>query len=224
MAKLHLAANLTPNLLNLEVHNVPETCEFSVVVPTLKTVEIRRFSPPDHDSRAINDMLAAATELETFRSFRLIVKEGLSFASNDLKSIELHQSEVLSGISLWAPNLEELNLRGCYSIKNVHILKSHILAEKLPAGHQPTTIRVNTANANIISTAIQPYIYSGRCLIEDSIPDEHPLTHGSEPKWQFLTKHQDENKNRPCKCKEECICALLSLIEGWQLWDAKTLP
>lgn len=212
MTKLHLTADLTPNLLNLDIHKIPQNCEFQVVVPSLKTIAIRHYSPPDHDSSVINEMLKAASELEIFETYRLNVEEKLRFASNYLKSIELHQSEVLTGIALWTPNLEQLNLRACYSIKSIRILSSHRLAEKLPEGHQPTTIRVNTANANISPTAMAALTESGRCLIENIIPSDGLY---AEPMWSFLTKFQEE-KGMKEKSQEE---QLLGLIEGMKLWD-----
>ena len=193
LLKLHLTAELTPSLLDLEIRNIPENCKFHVVVPTLRTISIHHYSPPDHGSSVINKMLAAATELETFETYKLWVTEELCFASNLLKTIELYRSDGLSGISLWAPNLEELNLRACYSITSIKILKSHQLSKKLPQGHKSSTIRVKTANANISGKAVAALKRSGRCLIEDSGPSDGPL--GTESYFQALhraDKFQDD--------------------------------
>ena len=192
LVELRLTADLTPKLVELEVRNIPQTCKFHVVVPTLKKIWIHHYTPPEHSSGCINDMLAAATALETFETYKLWVSEELRFASNHLKSIELYRSDGLSGISLWAPNLEKLVLRACFSIKNIEILKSHQLAEELPEGHEPTTIRVNTANANISPRAMNALKKSGRCLFEDNDPDDDgPL--GTEAMYQFMHKNTNED-------------------------------
>ena len=184
LLKLLLTAELTPNLRDLEIRNIPEKCEFCVVVPTLRTVSIHHYSPPEHSSDVINEMLAAASELETFETYKLWVIEELRFASNNLKTIELYRSDGLSGISLWAPNLEELNLRACYSIMSIEVLKSHPLDKKLPRGHKLSTIRVKTANTNISEEAMKALRKSGRCQIEESSPGDGPL--GTESFFQAL--------------------------------------
>ena len=168
LIRLQLTAELTPNLLDLEIRNIPEDCKFQVVVPTLKIISIHHYTPPKHKSSCINDMLDAASELEKFETYMLCVTEVLHFASNHLKTIELYHSDGLSGISFWAPNLETLTLHDCYKIKRINVLKSHLLAEKLSESHEPTTIQVNTLNANIDSTAMAALKKSGRCLIDDN--------------------------------------------------------
>ena len=184
LTRLQLNAELTPNLLELEIRNIPENCKFQVVVPTLKMISIHHYTPPEHKSHVINDMLAAASELEKFETYKLWVTEVLHFASNHLKTIELYRSDGLSGISFWGPNLETLTLRACYCIERITVLKSHLLAEKLPEGHEPTTIRVNTLNANISSMAMAALEGSGRCLIEENEPDDGPL--GTEAMFKFM--------------------------------------
>ena len=168
LRKLRLTADLTPKLVNLELSNVPEECKFHVVVPTLKNIWIHHFRGQDNDlAERINNMLAAATELETFETYKLWVSGELHFASNHLKTIDLHRSDGLPGISFWAPNLEKLRLQACFSIWNIEVLKSHPLAETLPEGHEPTKFRVNTLNANIGAKAMKALKKSKRCIIED---------------------------------------------------------
>ena len=171
MVKLHLTADLTPNLVDLELRNIPKECKFHVVVPTLKNIWIHHYGG-EHISGRINDMLAAATELEKFETYKLWVSEELRFAGNHLKTIDLWRSDGLPGISLWAPNLETLRLQACYAIKNIEMLESHQLAEMLPEGHEPTKIRVNTVNANISRKAMKALKRSGRCLFEEWDPAE----------------------------------------------------
>ena len=173
LRKLRLTADLTPKLVDLELSNVPEDCKFHVVVPTLKNIWIHHFRGDDLAER-INSMLTAATELETFETYKLWVSEELRFASNHLKTIDLHRSDGLPGISLWAPNLEKLRLQGCFSIWNIEILKSHPLAETLPEGHEPTKFRVNTLNANIGAKAMKALKKSRRCIFEENVDDGLP--------------------------------------------------
>ena len=208
LKRLLLTAELTPRLLELRIRNIPDNCKFQVVVPTLKIISIHHYSPVNHRSCGINDMLSAASEVEEFETYKLCVTGTLQFASNHLKSIELYQSDGLSGISLWAPNLQTLSLRKCYSIKTINVLKSHRLAERLPGGHEPTTFWVNTINSNISTTAMAALTGSGRCrLIKDSGSDNGLLGTGSF--FQFMHKFQDEEGDE----------GLLGLLKGWELWN-----
>ena len=211
LLRLHLTAKLTPSLQNLEIRNIPEKCKFHVVVPTLKNISIHHYSPPDHGSGVINEMLAAASELEEFETYKLWVTEELCFASNQLKTIELYRSDGLSGISLWAPNLEELNLRACYSIMSIEILKSHHLAKKLPHGHKPSTIRVKTANANISAKAIAALKRSGRCVIEDSGSSDGPL--GMESFFQSLHRADKFKDEEGEESEDDGLLGLLKAME-----------
>ena len=194
LVKLRLTADLTPKLVDLELRDIPDKCKFEVIVPTLKNIWIHHFRA--ERTSCINDMLAAATELEIFESYKLWVLEDLHFASNHLKYIDLWRSDNLPGISLWTPNLEKLSLRACYSIKNIEILKSHQLAEMLPEGHKPTIFRVYTANANISPKAMKALKRSGRCLVEDYDSDEDPTKaeamEGTEAMNKFMGKFQED--------------------------------
>jgi len=190
--KLHLTAELTPKLVDLEVRDIPEECEFHVVVPTLKTISIHHYSTPPHGTRIINEMLAAATELESFDSYKLWVGGELCFASNSLKLIEIHRSDTMPGISFWAPNLEVLNLTACFALKNIQILKSHELAEKLPEGHKPTKFRVRTAQSNISPSAMASLERSGRCLAVKADAAKGSVLGGMEECWRFMYKYSEE--------------------------------
>ena len=186
MVKLRLTADLTPKLVDLELRDIPDKCKFHVVVPTLKNIWIHHFSAQRNS--CINDMLAAATELETFETYKLWVSEDLRFASNHLKFIDLWRSDCLPGISLWAPNLEKLSLRGCFSIKNIEILKSHELADKLSEAHKPTIFRVNTTDADISPKAKKALKRSGRCIVEDYDPDDDPTKAEAMPGMAAMHK------------------------------------
>ena len=188
LVKLHLTADLVPKLANLELRNIPENCKFHVIVPTLKNIWIHHYGGA-HIHGKINDMLAAATELETFETYKLWVHQELRFAGNHLKKIDLHRSDGMPGISFWAPNLEKLRLQGCFQIRNIEILKSHPLAEKLPKGHELTTFRVNTLNANIGRRAMKALKKSGRCFFEENDPADAPPT---EAHFQWQHKFQED--------------------------------
>ena len=205
LIRLQLTAKLTPHLLELEIRNIPGDCKFEVVVPTLKMISIHHYTPPDHNSDVINDMLAAASELEKFETYKLWVTEVLHFASNHLKTIELYRSDGLSGISFWAPNLETLTMRACYGIERITVSVEHLLAEKLPEGHEPTTIRVNTLNSNISAVAMASLEASGRCLFEESEPDDGPL--GTEGMYKFMHTFEGDG--------------LAGMMRAMTAWDEK---
>lgn len=172
---LHLTEDLTPRLTDLELRNVPSDCDFKVIVPTLKNVSIQ-FLTPDGEAAVINDMLAAATRLEKFDSYKLWVGEELRFASNMLEIIDLHRSDGLEALSIWAPNLQHLGLQACYCMEKITVLKEHPkLSKELPVGHIPTTFTVNTLNANISKAARRVLKKSGRSLIQDADPANSPM-------------------------------------------------
>ena len=191
LSKLHLTADIAPKLTHLELRNIPEKCKFHVVVPTLKNIWIHHFTVREHKTGCINDMLAAATELETFETYKLWVYQPIHFAGNHLKTIDLHRSDEVPDISIWAPNLEKLRLQACYSIKNIEILESHPLAEMLPEGHEPTTFRVNTLNANIGRKARKSLKGCGRCFFE---VDESEMPHfmSQEDQHRFFANFMDD--------------------------------
>ena len=173
--KLHLTADLTPKLSDLELRSVPDKCDFKVVLPTLRKFSIDHFAPghPDGDTGSINRMLAAATELEIFDAFKLWNVEELNFSSNHLKSIKLHRSESLRVLSIWAPNLEHLNLQGCYSLDRIRILTAHpILGEDLPRNHIPSKFSVNIRNANLSPSAMASLDRNSRCNVLEDVPTE----------------------------------------------------
>ena len=173
--KLHLTAELTPKLTELELRSLPDKCEFHVVLPTLKKFSIDHFAPghPDGDTGSVNRMLAVATRLQTFDAYKLWMVEELNFASNHLKSIELHRSESLKVLSIWAPNLEHLNLQGCYNLDRIMILNSHpTLSGDLPRNHNPTTFSVNIKNANLSPSAMATLDSNRRCVVLEDAPTE----------------------------------------------------
>lgn len=173
--KLHLTAELTPKLTELELRSLPDKCEFHVVLPTLKKFSIDHFAPghPDGDTGSINRMLAAATKLEIFDAYKLRVVKELNFASNHLKSIVLHRSDSLKVLSIWAPNLEHLSLQGCYSFDRIRILTSHpTLSGDLPRNHNPTTFSVNIRNANLSPSAMATLDRNRRCVVLEDDPNE----------------------------------------------------
>ena len=166
--KLHLTAELTPKLVDLELSNVPPDCDFNVVVPTLKSISIQYYSP-DQEVFPINNMLAAATNLERFDSYKLSVFGELIFAGNNLRIIILQRSDGLRSVKIWAPNLEHLSLEACHDISCVKILKTHrALRKELPMGHEPSTFTVNLSSTRMSASANmrRSLRRTGRCIIE----------------------------------------------------------
>lgn len=144
--KIVLNEALTPLLQHLRMQNVPNECDLTVEAPRLKSVSIHFLGDCDD---VINTMLAHATELESFDSYKLWVHE-LHFASNNLASVDLHRSDALDTLTLYAPNLVSLGLQACYGLETLTFRASHpTLSSLLPAGHTPPPLEVNTTNANL---------------------------------------------------------------------------
>lgn len=172
ITKLHLTAELTPKLVDLGLRNVPNECDFHVVIPTLRNVSIHHYEPC-RDALPINNMLAAATRLEKFETYKLWVSNELTFAGNNLKIINLHRSDCLRKITIWAPSLEHLGLQACYDIDCVILLRAHpILSKDLSKWHKPTNFTVNTRNCDISESALASLQESGRCTIEEDSDED----------------------------------------------------
>mmetsp|Transcript_30028 Transcript_30028/g.52715 ORF Transcript_30028/g.52715 Transcript_30028/m.52715 type:complete len:392 (+) Transcript_30028:44-1219(+) len=142
-AKLVLNAQRTPILRKVRLKNVPDDCELEIVLPTLLDFSIQFWRG---DSKIINDMLKAAKNLIRFDSYKLWVDE-LHFASNRLLEIDLHRSDSLQEISIWAPYLRALGLQACYSLNRIKILKNHRLKKHLPKNYKESVFEVQTRNA-----------------------------------------------------------------------------
>ena len=144
--KIVLNEALTPSLQHLRMQNVPNECDLTIEAPRLTSVSIHFLGDCDD---VINSMLAHATELESFDSYKLWVSE-LHFASNDLVSVDLHRSDGLDTLTLYAPNLTSLDLQACYGLETLAFQTRHpTLSPLLPPGHTPPPLEVNTANANL---------------------------------------------------------------------------
>ena len=127
--EVRLTQALTPNVKNLRMQNIGDECDLEVVLPKLRDVTIHFYRPDsglddDGGSPVIDAMLAAATKLRTFDSYKLWLGS-LSFASNSLKSIDLHRSDSLGRLKIWAPNLESLGLQACYRLERWGCYKVH---------------------------------------------------------------------------------------------------
>jgi len=145
-SKIVLNEALTPSLTSLRMQNVPDEADLTLELPKLKSCSIHFLGECDEE---VNKMLRLATTLETFDSYKLWVGE-LHFASNDLTSVDLHRSDALDTLTLYAPYLESLGLQACYGLETLTFRKTHpTLSALLPAGHVPPPLSVNTTNANL---------------------------------------------------------------------------
>ena len=146
-----LDESTTPNLRKLRMQNIDDSADLTLSLPLLEEVTIHYYGGNPYP---IETMLAAATRLRTFDSYKLWCGDCLCFASNDLTEVSLHRSDSLNGVSLWAPRLRSLNLQACYSIEEVEILDDHPLKAELPFGFPWTRFLVITQNANISPEAL----------------------------------------------------------------------
>jgi len=145
-AKIVLNSALTPSVQSLRMQNVPDECDLTIELPNLKSVSIHFLGDCDE---VINTMLEHATSLERFDSYKLWVGE-LHFASNELVEVDLHRSDSLETLTLYAPNLRRLGLQACYGLNRLTFRTSHpTLSSGLPANGTPPPLEVNTTNANL---------------------------------------------------------------------------
>jgi len=165
ITKLHLTEELTPNVTEVECQNLPSDCDFKVLLPKLKSVNFCHYTPDD-DGEGVNNMLQAATKLESFTAHKMWVGGQLNFASNDLKTITLTRADFLQSITVWAPKLKQLNLMSCHDIQHIEIQKEHAtLSKELPKSHKMTTFSINLSRALLGPVAIQNLKDSGRCVV-----------------------------------------------------------
>ena len=153
--KVTLTPETTPELRELRLQNIPDTCDIAIVCPELRDVSLHYWRAHDKP-QVVENMLRAATKLESFDSYKLWSNEALCFASPALTSIDLHRADCLEFVSIWAPRLTMLRLQGCYSLNEIDFPATHSLAASLPAGfafHAP--LQVNTTNANLGRKAMQ---------------------------------------------------------------------
>jgi hypothetical protein len=145
-SRVRLDEATTPQLRSLRLQNVPNECELVLALPQLRDVTVHFWGGGDEP---INAMLEAATQLESFDSYKLWVEE-LNFASNHLLSVDVHRSDSLERMTLWAPNLQRLGLQACFGLQDLAFLPTHALAAALPEGYVCTNpLEVNTTNANL---------------------------------------------------------------------------
>jgi hypothetical protein len=151
--KVNLNPELTPLVEDVFFQNIPDDCDLTVLLPELKQFSMHYYGPSD-DEQWIHDMLRTAKKLESFDSYKLRVGPSLSFASNDLISIDLHRAECLRSLTLYAPKLRELRLQACYGLDgHLRILDSHPDFERPPG--QPSSFFVNTTNACVSRSIAQ---------------------------------------------------------------------
>lgn len=150
--KVTLNATLTPKIQELFLQNIPDECEMTVQLPELTSFSMHYYGPPDDDAW-LHDMLSVSKKLVSFDSYKLRPRGELHFAGNDLEYIRLHRAETLNDLSVYAPNLRELNLQGCYGLDGeLEIHGSHPNFDR-PADGSESRFVVNTTNA-CISDAI----------------------------------------------------------------------
>jgi len=150
-SKVNLNKEMTPSIEELFMQNIPDECDVTVKLPKLKDFSMHYYSPDD--GGWVHDMLATATKLERFESYKFrVYTSELRFASNDLRYIRLHRAECLESLSIYAPKLEYLNLQACYGMQgHLSILETHPNFTRPPGN--PSSFVVDVTNA-CISTSI----------------------------------------------------------------------
>jgi hypothetical protein len=178
VATLHLTSTSVPVLTELFVQNVaPEAgCDLRVVLPKLRDVKI--FFLEVEDDAPIRDMLAAATALVRYHSYKLWGADELHFASNSLESVVVRRTDCLSTLTVWSPVLKELTVQGCYGGfgggVNVSILDEHPLKASMPGGAGSalsTGIKVSVMNSNLEARSLSRLCESPRVAQVEGIDD-----------------------------------------------------
>ena len=143
--RVALTPETTPALRELEMQNVPEDCEICVRCPELRKVAIRYYPG---DEGWVQAMLDHAPKLRTFDSYKLQRARQLQFAGPELELIDLHRTDCLGALSVWAPRLRHLGLQAAYSLEVLEFPETHpVYSRELPASHVPTPFGVNTMNS-----------------------------------------------------------------------------
>ena len=171
--KIKLTPETTPALRELRLQNVPEKCDMEIVCPELRDVSLHYWMAHGKP-QVLDNMLSAATKLESFDSYKLWSNTALCFASPELTSIDLHRADSLEFVSIWAPRLTSLRLQGCYSLDEIDFPDTHPLAALLPAGfacRQP--LEVITLNSNLGAKAVRALRAHPRAV--KTRPDDGPM-------------------------------------------------
>ncbi len=129
-AEIVLNSQLTPKLAVIEFQNVDD-CELEVVLPQLRSATIYHWGPGEEEW--VDAMLAAATELVLFDSYKFRAQE-MVFASSSLRHIRLHRAELLTDLTVYAPNLETLDLGACYGLEEIVLADTHPNRSQNPNG------------------------------------------------------------------------------------------
>jgi len=153
--RLTLTKTLTPKLKVLCMDNpiISYDPKFSITCPTIKRVSLN-YCAPGH--AWVPKLLKAATQLEEFSSYKLIVGSTLKFASNELRSLTIHRSDCLNNLEIWAPRLELLNLQACYDLNDINFLSTHPLVVNLePQFKHRVPLVVTAENAALGERALE---------------------------------------------------------------------
>jgi hypothetical protein len=157
-----LTKELTPRLRKLHLLQcLAEDRVLRVELPELVEFHSEFYRGP---TAPLNQMLKHATKLKTWVSYKCWVTGRLTFASNALKSVDLHRSDSLGSIELWAPNLKRLNVQGCFALGKIIFTQEHPLKALLPPDHRSPKFTVNATNANLGRAARQALESHPCCL------------------------------------------------------------
>jgi hypothetical protein len=188
VATLHLTSTSVPALTELFVQNIgplEADCDLSIVLPKLQDAKI--FYLDVEDDAPIRDMLAAATTLVRFHSYKLRGADELEFASNSLESVVVHRTDCLSTLSVWSPVLKELTVQGCFGGfsdgAEVSILDEHPLKMSMPGGAGSalsTGIEVSVLNSRLEARSLSRLCENPRVSQVKGLDDDdgaHDGTH-----------------------------------------------
>merc|ERR1719186_2472710 len=123
---VHFTKEKTPLLSSLTLEqNCDEVETFHLDLPELRFMSFQFLTV--RDPTGFGKSLSRCPKLESFFGYKLW---GLHVPKSkthrlvlpNCSTLELHRSDDLNYLDIWAPKLEDLNLRACYSLDEVNIL------------------------------------------------------------------------------------------------------
>jgi hypothetical protein len=167
-SRITLNKKLTPKLYDLELQNIGDEPRVDILLPTLKTLSVSHVGGP-----WVKKMFKAATQLERLDCYKCGMGRDVVLASNALRYVNLHRSDCLRSVTLYAPPLEYLSLQACYDLENLQFQDQHRkLTKSLPPDFTaPSRIEVVTTNAVLSSKIEQILKENPRIVVKDESED-----------------------------------------------------
>lgn len=144
---LFIGDELFPKLRELTLIALPVHCTYTFNTSSLKVLNLGN-GDWKGGRNGVQDFVEGSTALEALNAPGLDVVD-LVIASNTLTRLYLRYAERIDNLTLWAPNLEALDVQSCY-VGDFVWLQEHALKKDLPAEHVRPHLSVFIHNSNIL--------------------------------------------------------------------------